>query len=266
MMNIRKLAGDMTVAVQQLFAKAKRFYYLVMLFGRRCPKCNGPLAMTAAGRCTCRSCRYEFDPTAAFQRCLDCGGTPVLRVRRYQCGKCGGDIASMFLFDETAFDTDYFRKKMSESRQRKKEQKQRVQQMLAECRSEPLSPDVADLSSVPGLIGALNSLTRDLEASIPVELRNQFDLSRYQKHITSHLADQPTDLMDIPPLVEDMRLDLIWKFIAAIFLDHAGLVSVSQEGRTIWVMRYDDRQRQDIPRNTEEADGLEGPAGRVQAW
>ncbi|MBL7184977.1 MAG: hypothetical protein ISS70_01515 [Phycisphaerae bacterium] len=265
-MDIRKLAADMTAAVQQFFTKAKRFYYLVMLLGRRCPKCNGPLTMTVAGRCTCRSCRYEFDPTVVFQRCLHCGGTAVLRVRRYQCSDCGNDITSMFLFEGVAFDTDYFRKKMSESRQRKKEQKQRVQQMLSECRSEPLSLDVADLSSVPGLIGALNSLTKDLEASIPPELRNQFDLSRYQQHITSHVGAQPKDLRAIPPLTENLRLDLIWKFIAAIFLDHAGLVSVNQQDQTIWVMRYDDREGQDIPGNPEEADGFEGPAGRAQAW
>ena len=138
--------------------------------------------------------------------------------------------------------------------------------MLLECRSEPLSPEAADLSSVPGLIGALNSLTKDLEASIPPELRNQFDLSRYQRHITSHLASQPTDLTDIPPLIENRRLDLIWKFIAAIFLDHAGSIRLGQEGQTIWVMKVDDRERQDISGNTEEADGLERPLGRVQAW
>jgi len=265
-MDIRKLASDMTAAVQQLFTKAKRFYYLVMLFGRRCPKCNGPLTMMAAGRCTCGSCRYEFDPTVAFQRCLDCGGTPVLRVRRYQCSKCGNDITSMFLFEGVVFDTDYFRQKMAESRRRKKEQRQRVQQMLSECRSEPLSLDAADLSSVPGLIGALNSLTKDLETTIPLKLRNQFDLSRYQNHVRSHLGAQPKDLRAIPPLTENLRLDLIWKFIAAIFLDHAGLVSVNQQDQTIWVMRFDDRQRQDISGNTEEADGFEGPAGRIQAW
>jgi len=138
--------------------------------------------------------------------------------------------------------------------------------MLAECRSEPLSPHSADLNSVPGLIEALNNLTEDLGTSVPVELKNQFDLSLYQKHITSHLTTQPTELADIPPIIEDQRLDLIWKFIAAIFLDHAGLVNLSQQGRAIWVIKIDDRERQDISGNTEEADGLEGPPCGTQTW
>jgi hypothetical protein len=266
MMDIRKLAADLTAAVQQLFAKAKRFYYLVMLFGRRCPKCNGPLTMMAAGRCTCRSCRYEFDPTVVLQRCLHCGGTPVLRVRRYRCSSCGTEITSMFLFEGIAFDADYFREKMAESRRHKKEQRQRVQQMLAECRSEPLNLDVPDLSSVPGLIRALNSLTADHAAYMPLEFRNQFDLSGYQEHITSHVGAQPTDLRAIPPLIENLRLDLIWKFIAAIFLDHAGLINVNQQGQTIWVMKCDDRKGQDLPGRTQEADGFKRPVGTAQAW
>ena len=263
-MDIRKLAVDMTAAVQQLFMKAKRFYYLVMLFGRRCPKCNGPLTMVAAGRCTCRSCRYAFDPTVAFQRCLVCGGIPVLRVRRYQCGKCGGDITSRFLFEEIAFDADYFRQKMAESRRRKNKRRERVRQMLAECRSGPLSLDGPDLSSVPGLIEALNSLTKDLEASLPLAWKDQFDLSRYQRHVASHVGDLPTDLRDIPPLIDNLRLDLIWRFIAAIFLDHARSVTVYQQDQTIWVIKYDDREGQDLSGGIEEADGLEGPLGRAQ--
>ncbi len=80
------------------------------------------------------------------------------------------------------------------------------------------------------------------------------------------MGAQPRDLRDIPPLTEDLRLDLIWKFIAAIFLDHTGSVRLSQQGQTIWVMKLDDRQGQDISGNIEEADGFEGPLGRAQAW
>ena len=68
----------------------------------------------------------------------------------------------MFLFDGLVFNAEYFRRKMIESRQRKKEQKQRVQQMLSECRSEPLTLDVPDMKSIPGLIEALNGLTAGL--------------------------------------------------------------------------------------------------------
>jgi hypothetical protein len=265
-MNIITLAFDMAAAVEKFLIKAKRFYYLVMLFGYRCPKCKGSLMMVAEGRCRCRSCKYEFNPTIEFQRCLVCGGIPILRVRRYQCKECGDDITSMFLFDGLVFNAEYFHQKMIESRRRKKEQKQRVQQMLAECRSEPLTLDVPDIKSIPGLIEALNGLTAGLDASTALELRDKFDLSRYQAHIRSHLGAEPVSLRQIPPLMENERLDLIWKFIAAIFLDHAGVINIRQQHETVWVMKLDDREGQDIPGEPEETDGLEGLEGRAQAW
>ena len=265
-MDIRKLALDMTVAVQQFFTKARQFYYLVMLFGYRCPKCNGSLTMVAEGKCRCKLCTCEFDPTVEFQRCSDCGGKPVLRVRRYQCKDCGSDITSMFLFDGLIFNADYFRQKMVECRRRKKKQKQRVQEVLAECRSEPLTLEAPDLKSVPGLIEALNGLTAGLDASVALELRDKFDLSRYQAHIRSHLEAEPVNLREIPPLTEDRRLDLIWRFVAAVFLAHAGSVDIRQQGETIWVMKFDEREGQDILREVEEADGFEGAMGRTEAW
>jgi hypothetical protein len=265
-MNIITQAFSMATAVEKFLIKAKRFYYLVMLFGYRCPMCKGPLSMVAEGKCSCRRCKYEFDPTVEFQRCLDCGGKPLLRVRRYNCKKCSGDITSKFLFDGIVFDTEYFRQKMAESRQQKKDQKQRVQQMLAECRSEPLALKVSDLNSVPGLIDALNGLTAGLDACVALEQKDKFDLSRYQEHIKLHLETEPIDLRRIPPLAGDQRLDLIWKFIAAIFLDHAGLVYIYQQDETILVMKFDDRKRQRISDEIEEIDGFERPEGRAQAW
>ena len=112
-MNIIKLAFGMSAAVEKFLTKAKRFYYLVMLFGCRCPKCNGSLAMIAEGRCGCNKCGYGFDPTVVFQRCLKCGGTAILRVRRYQCKDCGKEITSRFLFDGLIFNAEYFKAKMA---------------------------------------------------------------------------------------------------------------------------------------------------------
>ena len=236
-MNIITVAFDMYAAVEKFVAKAQRFYYLVMLFGCRCPKCNGPVSMVAEGCCRCNSCGYKFDPTVAFQRCSNCGGKPILQVRRYRCRKCGSDIISTFLFKGVVFDAGYFCRKMAESRQRKKQQRQRVQEMLAQCRSEPLTFEAPDLNSVPGLIDALNGLTAGIEVPVSAELKGKFDLNRYQRHIKSYLDTEPTDLREIPPLIENLRLDLVWRFIAAIFLDHAGLINIYQQGRNILVMK-----------------------------
>ena len=93
-MDMIRLAFDMTAADQEFVEKIRRFYYWVILMGYRCPKCNGPLTMVAEGRCKCQRCRNELDPTVTFQRCSVCGGAPVLRVRRYICEGCGGDLVS----------------------------------------------------------------------------------------------------------------------------------------------------------------------------
>jgi hypothetical protein len=208
-MNIIALAFDMAKVVEVFIQKAKRFFYSVVLFGYRCPKCNGSLLMAAEGQCKCTSCGIEFDPTVTFQSCSECGGVPVLRVRRYQCRNCGSDISSKFLFDGLVFEAEYFRQKVAESRQRRKEQRERVRQMLAESRSTDLSLEAVDLTAVPGLLDALNSLTSDIDPSFAVESCDEFDLNRYEKHIQAHIQDFPINLSEIPPLSENLKKDLI---------------------------------------------------------
>jgi len=265
-MNIRVLAYEMTEAVEAFRLKARRFFYSVMLIGHRCPKCNGSLAMVSEGRCLCVSCGKEFDPTVTFQRCSACGGVPVLQVRRYQCRDCGSGIISKFLFDELVFDPDYFRQRMVESRKRKQEQRERVRQMLAESRSGDLPLDHAELGSVPGLVDALNALTAGMDEAIAVEACEQFNLKAYENHVRAHIHDYPLSLTDILPLSENPKKDLIWRFVAIVFLAHTGVVDVWQDGQEIMVKKHEaNRERQDISGESENTDGLEGPVGRAEA-
>jgi hypothetical protein len=265
-MDIIRLAFDMTSAVQEFVEKVRSFYYWVMLIGYRCPKCNGSLVMVAEGRCTCSCCGYELDPTVTFQRCSACGGTPVLRVRRYQCCNCGGDISSNFLFDGTVFNVDYFRQKMAESRQRKKQQHERIRQMLAESRSANLPLPQVDLDAIPGLVDALDGLTGGLEADFAVAPHDQFDLKRYERHIQGHIQDFPVNLSDIPPLSENVRKDLIWRFVAVIFLAHAGMVDIWQDGRDVMVTKHEaDTEGCRIPGEFEQTDKFEGSPGGIEA-
>jgi len=265
-MNIRQLAYEMAEAVKAFLQKARRFFYSVMLIGHRCPKCNGSLAMVSEGRCRCVSCGKEFDPTVTFQRCSQCGGVPVLRVRRYQCRDCGADIISKFLFDGLVFDPDYFRQRMAESRKRRKEQRERVRQMLSESRSSDLPMGHADLGSVPGLVDTLNALTAGMDETIAIETREEFNLKAYESHIGAHIHNYPVNLAEIPPLSENPKKDLIWRFIAVIFLAHAGVVDVWQNGQDIMVKKHEaNREGQDISGESESTDGLEGPMGRAEA-
>ena len=182
-MNIIALAFNLTAVVEQFVTKAKHLYYSIMLLGYCCPKCHGHLSMISEGKCRCNQCGFEFDPSEEFQRCSSCGGKIELRIRRYQCQECGTDVRSRFLFDGLVFSREYFQEKMAQSRQRKRDLQEKVRQMLAESRSAALPLDVLDLSSVPGLLGALNDLTADLGTEYVQEAKTQFDLNRYQGHI-----------------------------------------------------------------------------------
>ena len=196
----------------------------------------------------------------------DCGGRPVLRVRRYVCGRCGADVASHFLFDGLVFDAEYFRQKVAEHRERQRERRERIRQMLAETRSEPVQPPLADLAASPGLVDALDALTKGIVSGPIGPQRARFDLERYEAHILAHIGPFDLSLDQIPPLGENARQDRVWRFIAVIFLAHARLVDVRQAGPTIMVMKREtDSERQDLPDGAEATDGSERPLGRVEA-
>ena len=162
-------------------------------------------------------------------------------------------------------DAEYFKEKMIESRQRKKEQRERVRRMLAESRSEALPLQAVDFNTVPGLADALNSLTEGLAESLEIESQDEFNLKHYEEHIQAHIQDFPVSLVEIPPLSENSRKDLIWRFIAVIFLAHAGIINVRQQGQNLIVIKHEtNRKRQDILGELEEADGIQRSMGGVE--
>jgi hypothetical protein len=229
------LGSTVQTLVASYKSAARCYFYQVMLSGYACPRCGAGLEMLAESRCRCRACAFCFDPTIAFQRCPACDGQPRLRVRHYECRYCHGEIVSRFLFDGMVFDTAYFRRKMVESRQRRKVRREERQEILAENRSPALLPGAADLTGMAGLVSALDGLAGSAMAAYLPVLRQRFDLKRYETHVQAHLRPDPVSLNEIPPLTENLRLDRVGRFIAIIFLAHDGLLHVWQEQTTIWV-------------------------------
>jgi hypothetical protein len=265
-MNIIEAAFRMSERVQGFREQVRRFFYEVILSGHDCPKCEGRLEMISDSRSRCSGCGAGLDPTVAFQRCPSCRGKPKVRIRRYVCGACGADINSQFLFDGLVFDAEYFRQKVAESRQRKRELRERVRQMLAESRSNVLQLEALEPAGATDLFQALDGLSLEAFAAALPPGRNGFDLKRYQAHIQAYLRPFPLSLEQIPPLSENTRLDRVWRFIALIFLAHAGIAQIWQQGDMIMVMqRETDREGQSIPGDLEEADGVEGPLDRAEA-
>ena len=57
----------------------------------------------------------------------------------------------------------------------------------------------------------------------------------------------------------------IWRFIAVIFLAHAGVLDVMQHGQEILVMKHEtNRERQNIPGEPEDIDGVERSVGGIE--
>jgi hypothetical protein len=138
--------------------------------------------------------------------------------------------------------------------------------MLAESRSSDLPLGAVDLTAIPGLLDALNNLTAGLDVVLTKESREEFDLKRYETHIKAHIPDFSINLRDVPPLSENLRKDLIWRFIAVIFMAHTGIVDIWQDGRDIMVIKHEtNRKRQDVLGELEESDRNERPLGRVEA-
>jgi len=256
------LAVQMSEVVSRFVGRARDYFYAVVLSRSACSGCGSTLAMVGEARCRCVGCGTAFDPTVEFQRCSECGGTPRLNVRRYSCRECGLAVISRFLFDGLVFDADYFRTKMAEHRERRQQLHERVRQMLAESRSGRALLEPISRASVPGLLEALNALTSGATQALQLKPAVRFDLAAYQRHVSSQISEIPLTLDEIRPFGQDLRLDRIWRFIAIIFLAHAGLAEVWQEGSFVMVkQRETDGKGQGVLGDSEDADGIEGSLG-----
>ena len=245
-MDIVALAMDLTGIVGRFVERARRLYYAVVLMGHTCAECGGALVMVGESRCRCTSCGHIFDPTVAFQKCPECGGSPRLRIRRYQCRQCGADLASRFVFDGRVFDADYYRQAMAESRHRKQRRREQARVMAVGSRSAVLESPAVDLGSVPGLIEALDGLTAGLDVAALAPLCQGFDLKRYERHVRAHIGAFGVCFDDIPPIEQNPRKDRVWRFVALVFMAHAGLIEICQEGLTIMVNAIDDGKGQGV--------------------
>ena len=255
--DIIQFAFSVTEAVARFAVHARVFWYDVMLAWHVCPTCGGSLTMIRDGACRCLACGAAFDPTVAFQQCPACGGRPRIRIRRYECSRCQAEIVSRFLFDGLVFDAAYFRERMAASRERKQEQRERVRLMLADCRSPAAEVGPVGLDGLAALQAALDELTSTAEPQAAAPRQSDFDLRRYERHVQAHCMGRVVALTDIPPLIEDPRRDLIYRFIAVIFLAHTGVLAVWQEGSTIWVINHEvDREGHAVFGTVEAADGI----------
>jgi len=259
---VEGLATPLRQEIDALVCETRDFFYRVVLIGRSCARCNGQLAMQREGECLCTACNHRFDPTTQFQQCDTCDGKARIRQTRYACRKCGGEIVSRFLFDGKVFDSEYFRRKMAESRERRHRQPNPEAERFPVDWSAAIAPASAELDSIPGLLAALDALTRGEYPTMALSPADEFNLQQYERHIQAHLGPIALPLDEIPPLNEVGRRDRIWRFIAVIFMAHAGIVDIQQQHQVIMVTKREiNRERPGIPGDTQDPDHIEGLVG-----
>jgi hypothetical protein len=187
-----------------------------------------------------------------FQTCPACGSALTKKVFHYWCPVCRDTVKSRFCFDAKVFDKAYFCEMMRESRQRKQEKREAIRKLLKDSRSPDYVMDAEPaISEIPGLETDLDSFVGSV---LPKELiaqfvgRPEFDIARYRHHILQIVSGCIVHFDGIMPLISDRRLDRIFRFITLIFLDHEGLVSLTQTGGKITVSENEtDGERQGIP-------------------
>lgn len=219
---------------------AMAYYFAVILSQYQCSECGGGLRMTDRSECAC-SCGKHFDPTLAFQKSACCQARLVKKTFHYSCSRCNAVVPSRFLFDEKVFDASYFREMMRESRKRAKEKREEIRRLLAESRSDCLPfMENPDLEAIPGLIQDLDDFIQAYPHEIgqmPFSGKPEFAMDDYRDHILSLLSWDSMHFSDITPLIQDLRADKAWRFIAVVFMDHGREVELVQDGNDLVIQR-----------------------------
>jgi hypothetical protein len=220
--------------------KVRAFYLEVVLSGHACPSCAGKLVTAGTSRVRCEICHVTFDPTETFQRSPCCGEPLVLRRTHYTCRKCDAVVPSRFLFDETIFDSQYFRDAMRESRERAEERRERVRLVLLGTRSDSLDlMDLPDLNEVPGLVDALAGFLADSQAMAASAyfVQDEFRMEAYRRVILDFMAGCAVRFDAIPQVALDLRKDRARRFVTLVFMEHERELTLTQYGEQIVVER-----------------------------
>jgi hypothetical protein len=133
---------------------------------------------------------------------------------------------------------------MQTSRERAKSKREELKRLLAGSRSGPLPILIEpSLDSVPGLVQDLDDFigtqgfgTCDFSS----EVNGGFSMQKYREHILSSLGSGSRAFCGIEALIEDCRLDRIWRFVTLVFMQQDGEVVLSQYGNDLLVERVCD--------------------------
>ena len=230
---LRRGIREIDRRVAALILEARTLFYEVMLFLKPCPACGSlTLLMVKDGQATCSQCGCLCDPTLVFQTCSTCDTGLVRRMHHYFCHACRMPVRSHYCFDVKVFDAEYFRERMAESRNRKREYIERLKATLLNSRSPVYTPPEAPPTSLPtDMVAALEAaLTEFVPGGTENSPGPRFDLEAYRTHLLGLVTGCIVEFDGISPLIGDRRVDRAFRFVAAVFMENDGILEIADDG------------------------------------
>lgn len=101
--------------------------------------------------------------------------------------------------------------------------------------------DLPDLGDVPGLTDALDQFVDMEGACLAPEFcqADVFDMAFYRRAILESVGEFKIWFDAFPRLCDDPRKDRARRFTTLVYLEHEGLVDLTQEGERIAVTRHE---------------------------
>jgi len=224
--------------IKQYRNRARAFFHEVVLLTFACPVCERSLTMISASRAKCNGCGQELDPTTTFQRSTCCDSALRLARQHYVCTSCRTVVPSHFLFVERVFDSNYFRQRMAESRERTRRRREELRRLMLREQSGQLGlTDVPSIDAVGELFAQLNAFVGVPEVSLDTFCENDgVSLEAYRESLRFAMAGCMRRFNAFPSLHANPRTDRVRRFVALVYMEHDREVVLHQRDNDILVI------------------------------
>ena len=224
--------------IERYRSRARAFFHEVVLLPFACPACEASLTMTSTSRAKCNGCGQELNPTTTFQRSTCCGSALRLARQHYVCTTCRTIVPSRFLFVERVFDSNYFRQRMAESRERTRRRREELHRLMVREQSGQLDlTDVPSRDAVNELFAQLDVFVGVPEVSLDIFCEDDgVSIEAYRESLRCAMAGCMRRFDAFPPLHANRRTDRARRFVALVYMEHDREVVLHQRDNDILVI------------------------------
>ena len=151
------------------------------------------------------------------------------RVKHFIVNKLGASWEK-----EQKFAPEYFAEKMKQAREDKRLRLERLrnlipprgnyEEVLPEC-TKNVSSFIDEIININGLI-----FPSDLASLKNYFKKSDYDFDLFKTKLIGMLHKEDQELRELPAILDNPKIDLIFKFITLIHLAHSGLIRIKQPG------------------------------------